>query len=64
MSYFEVHYKLPNVYDIQMICTYRGKKIRSYSTAEKVVQKLKADFPKADMIEIAEYDDNGGGRID
>jgi hypothetical protein len=64
MSYFEVHYMLPNEYDVFIIGTYRGRKMRSRNTAEKALAKLKAEKPQAYASEIAEYDAAGNFRID
>lgn len=61
-TYFEVHFLKREGGDVQFASTYRGKKMRQRSTAEKCMKGLQKKYPNARSWEIAEYDERG--RID
>lgn len=69
-TWFEVHYQetvdnggdFVAAEDVTIVDTYRGKTMRSHSTAEKCLAKLQKEHPTAVGWEIAEYDEDG--RVD
>lgn len=60
--YYEIHYMLEEGGDVEYVDEYRGKPIRKYSTAVKVMESLKRKYPNAVMWDIGLYDESG--RID
>jgi len=61
-EYYEVHYQLEEFGDVEFVSSYRGKPMRSISTAEKCLAMVKRKYPNAVFTEIALYDCSG--RID
>lgn len=61
-EYYEIHYAFEDGGDVEFVSSYRGKPIRTYSTALKCLEHEKKKHPNAIWFEIALYDESG--RID
>lgn len=61
-EYYEIHYMGEEGGDVEFISTYRGKAMRTKTTALKCLDAVNKKHPNAIMCEIALYDESG--RID